>query len=40
MLSPLWALCLFGLPGFILGKAVSSLDSMVDYRNYRYGRFG
>lgn len=40
VLTPLWALCLFGLPGLILVKAVSSLDSMVGYRNERYGRFG
>ncbi len=40
VLTPLWALCLFGLPGVILVKAVSSLDSMVGYRNERYGRFG
>jgi adenosylcobinamide-phosphate synthase len=40
VLTPLWALCLFGLPGLIFVKAVSSLDSMVGYRNERYGRFG
>jgi len=40
VLTPLWALCLFGLPGLILVKAVSTLDSMVGYRNARYGRFG
>jgi len=40
VLTPLWALCLFGLPGLILVKAVSSLDSMVGYRNHRYRRFG
>lgn len=40
VLTPLWALCLFGLPGLILVKAVSSLDSMVGYRNERYARFG
>ncbi|WP_295403273.1 adenosylcobinamide-phosphate synthase CbiB [uncultured Thiocystis sp.] len=40
VLTPLWALCLCGLPGLILVKAVSSLDSMVGYRNERYGRFG
>lgn len=40
VLTPLWALCLFGLPGLILVKAVSSLDSMVGYKNQRYGRFG
>lgn len=40
VLSPLWALCLFGLPGLIVVKAVSSLDSMVGYDNARYRRFG
>lgn len=40
VLTPLWALCLFGLPGLILVKGVSSLDSMVGYRNERYSRFG
>jgi adenosylcobinamide-phosphate synthase len=40
VLTPLWALCLFGLPGLILVKVVSNLDSMVGYNNERYGRFG
>ena len=40
VLTPLWALCLFGLPGLIVVKAVSTLDSMVGYRNDRYHRFG
>jgi adenosylcobinamide-phosphate synthase len=40
VLTPLWALCLFGLPGLILVKSVSSLDSMVGYKNARYARFG
>lgn len=40
VLTPLWALCLFGLPGLIVVKAVSTLDSMVGYQNARYGRFG
>lgn len=40
VLTPLWALCLFGLPGLILVKAISSLDSMVGYKNDRYRRFG
>ncbi len=40
VLTPLWALCLFGLPGLILVKAISSLDSLVGYRNARYARFG
>lgn len=40
VLTPLWAFCLFGLPGLILVKAISSLDSMVGYKNARYARFG
>lgn len=40
VLTPLWALCLFGLPGLLAVKAISTLDSMVGYRNARYGRFG
>ena len=40
VLTPLWALCLFGLPGLIVVKAVSSLDSMVGHKNARYRRFG
>ena len=40
VLTPLWALCLFGLPGLILVKTVSNLDSMVGYRTERYARFG
>jgi adenosylcobinamide-phosphate synthase len=40
VLTPLWALALFGLPGLIVVKAISSLDSMVGYRTERYRRFG
>ena len=40
VLTPLWALCLFGLPGLILVKVVSNLDSMVGYKNARYRHFG
>jgi adenosylcobinamide-phosphate synthase len=40
VLTPLWALCLFGVPGLIVVKVVSSLDSMLGYRNERYRRFG
>ncbi len=40
VLTPLWALCLFGLPGLIVVKAISTLDSMVGYRTARYARFG
>ncbi|EXJ16818.1 adenosylcobinamide-phosphate synthase CbiB [Imhoffiella purpurea] len=40
VLTPLWALCLLGLPGLVLVKAVSNLDSMVGFKNERYARFG
>ena len=40
VLTPFWALCLFGLPGLIAVKAISSLDSMIGYKNERYQRFG
>ncbi|MBT8420657.1 MAG: adenosylcobinamide-phosphate synthase CbiB [Gammaproteobacteria bacterium] len=40
VLTPLWAFSLFGLPGLIVVKAASSLDSMVGYKNARYRRFG
>jgi adenosylcobinamide-phosphate synthase len=40
VLTPLWALALSGVPGLVVVKVVSSLDSMVGYRNVRYARFG
>ncbi len=40
VLTPIWALCLFGVPGLITVKVISSLDSMIGYRNARYHRFG
>lgn len=40
VLTPIWALCLLGLPGLILVKAVSTLDSMIGYKSERYRRFG
>ena len=40
VLTPLWALCLFGIPGLIVVKVVSNLDSMVGYQSERYARFG
>jgi adenosylcobinamide-phosphate synthase len=40
VLTPLWGLCLAGLPGLIVVKACSTLDSMVGYKNDRYLRFG
>ncbi len=35
----LWAL-LFGLPGIMVYKMVNTADSMIGYRNDRYGEFG
>jgi adenosylcobinamide-phosphate synthase len=40
VLTPLWALCLFGLPGLIVVKVISTLDSMIGYQNQRYQHFG
>ena len=40
VLMPLAALALGGVPGLILAKVVSTLDSMVGYRNDRYRQFG
>ncbi|MBF0197216.1 MAG: cobalamin biosynthesis protein CobD [Planctomycetes bacterium] len=40
VLTPIWVLCLFGLPGLIVMKCISSLDSMIGYKNERYGKFG
>jgi len=40
VLTPLWAFCLFGVPGLVVVKAISTLDSMIGYKNDRYCRFG
>lgn len=40
VLTPLWALCLFGLPGLIVVKVISTLDAMIGYKNQRYQHFG
>lgn len=40
VVAPLFYLLLFGLPGIVVYKAVSTLDSMVGYRTARYERFG
>lgn len=40
VLTPLWALCLGGMPALIVVKVVSTLDSMVGYKTARYRRFG
>jgi adenosylcobinamide-phosphate synthase len=40
VLSPLFWLALLGLPGLLVFKIASTMDSMVGYRNERYLRFG
>jgi adenosylcobinamide-phosphate synthase len=40
VLSPLFWLVLFGLPGLILFKIASTMDSMVGYKDERYLHFG
>jgi adenosylcobinamide-phosphate synthase len=40
VLSPLFWLVLFGLPGLIVFKIASTMDSMVGYKDARYLRFG
>lgn len=40
VLSPLFWLALGGLPGMVIFKIASTMDSMVGYRNERYLRFG
>src|SRR5205814_3744408 len=38
--SPVFWYVLLGLPGLVLFKVVSTMDSMVGYKNERYLRFG
>jgi adenosylcobinamide-phosphate synthase len=40
VLSPLFWLALFGLPGLIVFKIASTMDSMVGYKDERYLHFG
>ena len=40
VVSPLFYLLLFGLPGIIIYKAVNTMDSMVGYRNDKYENYG
>jgi adenosylcobinamide-phosphate synthase len=40
VVSPLFYLFIAGVPGLALFKAVSTLDSMVGYKNEKYIRFG
>ncbi|MCL4500934.1 MAG: adenosylcobinamide-phosphate synthase CbiB [Deltaproteobacteria bacterium] len=38
--APMFYLLLLGLPGLFLYKAANTMDSMVGYKNLRYGKFG
>jgi adenosylcobinamide-phosphate synthase len=38
--APMFFTMLLGLPGLYLYKAANTMDSMVGYKNYRYGKFG
>jgi len=40
ILSPLFYLAIFGIPGLIIFKTISTLDSMVGYKTERYLHFG
>lgn len=40
ILSPIFYLALFGIPGMIVFKVASTLDSMVGYQNEKYMHFG
>jgi len=40
IIAPLFYLCLFGIVGLYIYKAINTLDSMVGYRNDRYENFG
>lgn len=38
--APMFFILLLGFPGLFLYKAANTMDSMVGYKNYRYGKFG
>lgn len=40
VVTPMFFTLFLGLPGLFLYKAANTMDSMVGYKNYRYGRFG
>jgi adenosylcobinamide-phosphate synthase len=40
VVAPMFFLLLLGVPGLFLYKAANTMDSMVGYKNYRYGKFG
>ena len=40
VIAPLFYFCFFGIPGMLVFKIMSTLDSMVGYQNERYQKFG
>ncbi len=40
VVAPMFYTLLLGLPGLFLYKAANTMDSMVGYKNLRYGKFG
>lgn len=40
VVAPLFYLCIFGIEGAFIYKAINTLDSMVGYKNERYEKFG
>jgi len=40
VVAPMFFTLLLGLPGLFLYKAANTMDSMVGYKTYRYGKFG
>jgi adenosylcobinamide-phosphate synthase len=40
VIAPMFYLLFLGVPGLFLYKAVNTMDSMVGYKNLRYGKFG
>lgn len=40
VIAPLFWLCLFGLPGIVVYKAINTADSMVGHKSERYLHFG
>jgi len=40
VIAPLFYLILFGFPGIILYKTISTMDSMIGYKNEKYEKFG